>query len=223
MHQKQMSKNVACLFMYASLVITEVVFGLYMKQNAMYFSNQLYLMIYTIVFNVFNFVVMLFLCRKCNVKLIDISFSKAHMKKSILLGMGSSAILLVLAWVFGDIKFDMIMNHIPDVLSYTIYQFFLIALFEEILFRGFFGACFFAQNKFLFLFIVGLLFTFLHLPFQMLVNSYPLSYFLLNIKFYNPLILHMIFQYLFNKYHSFLAPAILHTIINVIPFIASLK
>lgn len=129
-----MSKNVACLFMYASLVITEVVFGLYMKQNAMYFSNQLYLMIYTIVFNVFNFVVMLFLCRKCNVKLIDISFSKAHMKKSILLGMGSSAILLVLAWVFGDIKFDMIMNHIPDVLSYTIYQFFLIAFLSTILF-----------------------------------------------------------------------------------------
>lgn len=97
MHQKQMSKNVACLVLYASLVITEVVFGFYMKQNAMYFSNQLYLMIYTIVFNVFNFVVMLFLCRKCNVKLTDIGFSKAHMKKSILLGIGSSAILLVLA------------------------------------------------------------------------------------------------------------------------------
>lgn len=46
MHQKQMSKNIACLIMYASLVITELVFGLYMKQNVMYFNNQMHLIIY---------------------------------------------------------------------------------------------------------------------------------------------------------------------------------
>lgn len=223
MKHNQISKNVACLVLYASLVITELVFGVYMKQNVMYFSNQMYLMIYTIVFNVFNFVVMLFLCRKCNMKLTDIGFSRTHMKKSILLGMGASAILLVLASLSGDIKPIIIMNHIPDVLSYILYQIILIAFVEEVLFRGFIGNCFYVHNKVLSVFIVGLLFTLLHLPFQMIVNSYPLTYFLLNIKFYYPMILHMIFQYLYNKYHSFIAPTMFHTTINVITFLANLK
>jgi membrane protease YdiL (CAAX protease family) len=87
---------------------------------------------------------------------------------------------------------------------------------EELAFRGYIGTrlygCF--KNKLFAISITGLLFTFMHLPFQMLMaDTTMLGYIASNwANLIFIFLLHFVFQALYAKHNSIIAPTLFHFI-----------
>ena len=102
----------------------------------------------------------------------NLGFGKEKLRTNIIISLIIIVITFIVIWIFGNLAFS-------ELLAQALYYLFYIAAIEEILFRGLiqnylFG---FKLNKCV-LFIIGaLLFSFIHIPFQMFVHeNVSLSY-----------------------------------------------
>jgi membrane protease YdiL (CAAX protease family) len=156
-------------------------------------------------------------------KLETIGFSKNQVKKSFALGM----ILLILVAIFGGlwpiISGSTIQTNIGVIFMRVIYFFIFIGFTEELVFRGYIGTrlygCF--ANKRLSLVIVGIMFSLLHIPFHMVVAQMSLSEYI-SVNWESLIIIflfHYVFQWLYSKYNSIVAPTILHFIWDFIQWL----
>lgn len=95
-----------------------------------------------------------------------LGFGKEKIRINLIISLVIVVITFVVIWIFSDLAF-------PDLVKQMLYYLFYIAAIEEILFRGLiqnylFG---FKLNKYVIFIIGALLFSFIHIPFQMFVHN----------------------------------------------------
>ena len=96
----------------------------------------------------------------------NLGFGKEKLRMNLIISLIIVVITFVVIWIFSDLTFH---NLVKQMLYYLFY----IAAIEEILFRGLiqnylFG---FKLNKYVIFTIGALLFSFMHIPFQMFVHN----------------------------------------------------
>ena len=96
----------------------------------------------------------------------NLGFGKEKLQINLIISLMIVVITFIVIWVFSEFTFD-------KLLKQMLYYLFYIAAIEEILFRGLiqnylFG---FKLNKYVIFIIGALLFSFMHIPFQMFVHN----------------------------------------------------
>lgn len=149
-------------------------------------------------------------------KLVTVGFSKNQVKKSFAMGMILFILVAIFRGIWPIISGSTIQTNIGVIFMKVIYFFIFIGFMEELVFRGYIGTrlygCF--TNKRLSLVVVGIMFSFLHIPFYMVVAQMSLSeYISANwVSLILIFLFHIVFQWLYSKYNSIVAPTILHFI-----------
>ena len=102
----------------------------------------------------------------------NLGFGKEKLRINLIISLAIIVITFIVIWIFSDLPFN-------KLLMQMLYYLFYIAAVEEILFRGLiqnylFG---FKINKYVIFIIGALLFSFMHIPFQMFAhNNVSLNY-----------------------------------------------
>ena len=141
----------------------------------------------------------------------DLGFGKENLRINLIISLVIVVITFVVIWIFSDLAF-------PDLVKQMLYYLFYIAAIEEILFRGLiqnylFG---FKLNKYVIFFIGALLFSFIHIPFQMFVhNNVSLHYLVEAIpNLIETFISHFIYCFIAYKRKDITIPIALHYAYN---------
>lgn len=150
--------------------------------------------------------------------LATVGFSRKQAKESFVLGIVLFVIALVLRSL-GEISSGL--SYQPEngpVIMRIIYNLFFVALMEEILIRGYIGTRLYGyfKNKGLSMVLVGIIWSLYHIPFHMIITQMSLlEYISANGGYlFRVFIYHFIFQWLYSKNNSLIAPTILHFIID---------
>jgi membrane protease YdiL (CAAX protease family) len=155
-------------------------------------------------------------------KFDTVGFSKNQVKKSFVLGMILFILVIIFRGILPVIFGSTIQTNIGVIFMRVVYFLIFIGFMEELIFRGYIGTRFYGcfSNKRLSLSIVGIMFSLLHVPFQMVVAQMSLSeYILLNwMRLIFIFLFQFFFQWLYSKYNSIVAPTILHFIWDFIPW-----
>lgn len=147
----------------------------------------------------------------------SVGFGKGNIKKSIILGTAAAGIVFLINFIPGVVS-GKELNSASKLLSNFIYYLFVIALVEEIVFRGFIQTRIYGiiKRSHWAIFIVAFMFMSMHIPFQMGRTHMDFLTFIANN--YLTLIFqfswHIIFNLMYTKYNSIAAPTIFHTIMN---------
>ena len=141
----------------------------------------------------------------------DLGFGKENLRINLIISLVIVVITFVVIWIFSDLAF-------PDLIKQMLYYLFYIAAIEEILFRGLiqnylFG---FKWNKYVIFFIGALLFSLIHIPFQMFVhNNVSLHYIVEAIpNLIETFISHFIYCFIAYKRKDITIPIALHYAYN---------
>ena len=157
--------------------------------------------------------------RKQNIKTIGIKFNKLF--QSVLIGLiGSVPLIITSIWGLVS-QSKHFQYNISDTVWIFLYYFISIAFIEEIGFRGFIQSRIngLIKNKWLSILFVGIMFGFMHIPFQMLQANMSLIEFI----FYDiqhliiTVIIHVYLFYLYTRNKNILSSTVAHTLINFIP------
>ncbi len=214
-HYKEEAKNYTridgfiCAVYYAIFMITYYFMGKLYLSKKIYLGTGINLLLALIC-------ILIVLLRKQ--KLSSLGITKYKLKSSIILG----SFLGILFVVFNGIipalfsKAELIS---ADMLLYNIFYFFIVIGFvEELIFRGFIQTRLYGiiKNDFLAIIIAGVMFSFMHIPFQMsLVNMSFFQYFSENIlQLIIYVVWHVLFNFLYKKYNSIFTGTILHGFVN---------
>lgn len=149
-------------------------------------------------------------------KLITIGFNKTQAKKSFILGIILFGLVVIFCCIRAIISGLAIQTDISLIFIRIIYYLIFIAFMEELIFRAYIGTRLFGffKNKKLSIAIVGIMFSFEHIPFYMIITQMSLIEYI-SAHFINLIslaIIHILFQWLYAKYNSIIAPTILHFI-----------
>lgn len=141
----------------------------------------------------------------------NLGFSKEKLQVNLIISLIIVAVTFIVIWVFGDLTFN-------NLLKQMLYYLFYIAAIEEILFRGLiqnylFG---FDLNKYAVFIIGALLFSFMHIPFQMFVhNNVSLNYLVQAIpNLIETFISHFVYCFIAYKRKDITIPIALHYAYN---------
>ncbi|HWQ58843.1 MAG TPA: type II CAAX endopeptidase family protein [Clostridia bacterium] len=129
-----------------------------------------------------------------------------------------------LAGALSGVVLSFLMNVLPSILAgrkvipfglalYNVFYYFVvIGLSEEIIFRGYIQTRIngLIKDDFLAMLIVGVLFYFMHLPYQMPVNGMQFNVLQLAVF----VVLHMIHNILYRKFNSLAGPTLLHGLLD---------
>lgn len=147
-------------------------------------------------------------------KISTIGFHSSKAKDSFKCGM---ILVLSVIMIFGLVAVfsgSSIKSDIPTIFIRFFYYLIEIAFVEELVFRGYIGTRIYGciKNKFFAVAFTGLLFVFIHLPFQMVMANMTIleyvSYAWANLIFI--FLLHFFLQLLYAKYKSIIAPTLFH-------------
>lgn len=162
-----------------------------------------------------------------NLALISLCVALALLRRQ---GLSSIGITLrnlgrsALAGALFGVALSFLMNVLPSILAgrkaipfglalYNIFYYFVvIGLSEEIMFRGYIQTRIYGliKNDFLAILIVGVLFYFMHLPYQLPVNGMRFNVLQLAVI----VVLHIIHNILYRKFNSLVAPTLLHGLLD---------
>lgn len=154
------------------------------------------------------------LCLLRKQKLATIGFDMSKAKQSLKLGLVLTVIVVLLFGTVIVVSDFSIKTDIPLIVMRFFYYLIDIAFVEELVFRGYIGTriygCF--KNKMIAIAVTGVLFVFMHIPAQMVMADMNfleyISYAWVNFIFI--FLLHFIFQFLYAKYNSIIAPTLFH-------------
>lgn len=172
----------------------------------------------------FVFVLIFFLCRIRHQSFLENCGFKNNWKSSLLWGLFFSVIIFL---VFGQMAGFQANNSFPAAVERLGYYLFVIAFPEEFAWRGYIGKRFYgaiaASEKSAFgrvllfrkaaaVFLVGILFSLVHVPFQAAIRgSGMLDYLAANWgNLLVILLMHIFFQWLYAKYNNITMPWLIH-------------
>lgn len=203
------------LILYVVMILEFVLMGkIFVQKSSPMTETYIFCVTSIVSLNIIGFVFLL--CSIRRQKLVTVGFSKTQAKKSFAVGM----ILFILVVLFGSIWTIIsglkIQTNIGVIIMRIIYYLVFIGFMEELVFRGYIGTRLYGYftNKRLSLVIVGIMFSLLHIPFHMVLIQMSLSeYLLVNwINLIYIFIFQFVFQWLYSKYNSIVAPTIFHFI-----------
>ena len=193
--------GILAITMYAILMLV------YYFMGVIFIQKKLYLGI-PVGFLIIVSCIALVLIRKQ--KLDTIGFTFKNIKKSLLLG-------VVFGILFPLLKIDYILNgckiiSVNKALYYIFYFFIVVALSEEVIFRGYIQTRIYGliKNDILAVIVTGFMFYAMHLPYQMPVNGMEVNL----IDVVSKIIFHIIANFLYRKYNSLVAPTMYHGFLN---------
>lgn len=147
----------------------------------------------------------------------SIGFGKRNIIKSILLGMITGIIVLLINLIPGLISGRQF-NTISKLGSLFFYYFIIIALVEEVIFRGFIQTRIYGivKRPLAAILLTALMFMTIHIPFQMGAAHMDFITYLSNnfVTLIFTFIWHIILNFLYSKYNSIAAPMIFHTLMD---------
>lgn len=151
-------------------------------------------------------------------KLISVGLTTRNLKKSVILGLTTGMPFLIIAvvqFVMSDQDFRGLNYLFYGIVYYGIE----IALFEEVLFRGYVQTRIIGvlKNKYIAIFISSVLFMLIHIPFQAAIQDVSMFRFMMadQIHLIITMLFHVLFTLLYYKYNNIAAPTIAHLFINL--------
>jgi uncharacterized protein len=182
--------------------------------------TETYIVCITGIFSMIFIVLVFLFCVIRRQKLITIGFSRTQAKKSFLLGIILFGFVVIFSSIGAILTGSIIQTDIKLIIIRIIYYLIFIAFMEELVFRAYIGTRLFGffKNKKLSIVIVGIMCSFEHIPFYMIISQVSLTEYISS-HFFNLLslaIIHSLFQWLYAKYNSIIAPTILQFIWNYI-------
>jgi len=156
--------------------------------------------------------ILIVICRKQKLETIGLTLKNA--KKSIILGSILGLIEVIFNNVLPSILSGCNLNGIPTLLYNIFYYFVVIAFVEEIAFRGFIQTRIYGliKNDIVAVIISAMMFSLMHVPFQMAVaNIDGINFILTNVAWLSLLFVwHIVMNFLYRKYNSLFANTIFH-------------
>ncbi len=216
---------IGCFIFYMILMF---LFGLLMHKtdiysNFNYFKNKnLYKFIFYIPITLISILPIIPILYLRKHSLASIGIKKGNILKSILVGV-LFAIPLALPTIITGINNGRRIDNIENLTWNFLYFLICIGFVEELIFRGFIQTRLrgLIKNKWLSIVIVGVMFSSMHIPFQMLSSNISIfqfiqqnTIFLLRIVLY-----HFYFTYIYSRYNNIIAPTLTHTIMNFVSYI----
>lgn len=216
--------GILALLYYLFYMVLLYCFGLIMFDTdlfirwAKYFANMdMYKFIFYIPITVLSILpaILIIFFRKQSVSSLGIR--KTKVMKSIFLGIIFSLPFLISNNINGIIN-NYNFRNIESLTWNFLYYLICIGLVEEVIFRGFIQTRIrgIIKNKWVSIFVVGFMFSILHIPFQMLQANLSLIEFIQHDMphLINLVIIHVYFVYIYTRDNNLIAPIITHTIIN---------
>jgi membrane protease YdiL (CAAX protease family) len=152
----------------------------------------------------------------------SLGLKKDKILKSIFLGIIFS-IPFNLPVIIGAINQEGKILSLTNLIFTFMYFFIEIALVEEISFRGFIQTRIqgLIKNKWLSIFVVGIMFALMHIPFQIIRASMPLGDFIVQDSFHLifTFAIHVYLVYIYTRDNNIISSSITHTLIDFIPSI----
>jgi membrane protease YdiL (CAAX protease family) len=149
-----------------------------------------------------------------NQKISTLGLNFRKMKQSIILGVILGILLVLTNNVLPSITSGCHLNKITQILYNAFYYFIIIAFVEEIAFRGFIQTRIYGliKNEIIAIITVSLMFSLMHIPFQMaMAGTTILSFISSNVVWLILLFFwHIIFNFLHKKYNCLFANTIFH-------------
>lgn len=139
------------------------------------------------------------------------SASLGQLKRAFASGMFIAAVCFIVIGFMGNWTFNYdLKTACIRLLYYLVY----ISFFEEFLFRGYIGKRFYGviSNKLLAVFLVAVLFSLIHIPFQMAYHGTDFITYISN-SWGNLLfcfVMHFLFQLMYARFNSIVMPCIVH-------------
>lgn len=210
--------------LFALILFIVVMFGLSLvgklflhKGNAL---TEIYMVSVTGIYSMIFIGLVFLFCKIRRKKLVTIGFSMTQAKKSFIFGILLFGLVAILCSVRVIFSGSIIQTDIKLIMIKIIYYLIFIAFMEELIFRAYIGTRFFGffKNKKLSIAIVGIMFSLEHIPFYMIISQVSLAAYISSnfSKLITLAIIHILFQWLYAKYNSIIAPTILHFIWNYI-------
>lgn len=161
-------------------------------------------------------VLVFILCYIRKQKFVSVGFSKSNIFMSFRMGLSISAIVISIKGLLPIMLGSAVQTDIGLIIMKVVYYFVFIAFMEELVMRGYIGTRLYGyiRNKRLSIVIVGIMFSLLHIPLQIMITQMSLIEYI-SLNFGNLIyfiIFHFVFQWLYSKYNSIVAPTILHFI-----------
>ena len=149
--------------------------------------------------------------------LTSLGFKKKNAGKSALTGL-VLGVLLILGNAFIRLSGGQTFAPVDVIISKFFYFLVVIALMEEVVFRGYIQSRLFGllRHNAVATGVAGILFTLMHIPYQMGAAGQDLVTFCQNNWwwFITLFIWHLVFTYLFRRFNSILAPTIFHALMD---------
>ncbi|MFL0268053.1 CPBP family intramembrane glutamic endopeptidase [Candidatus Clostridium radicumherbarum] len=200
--------GISAITFYLLVIVLYYVMGvLYGKKNLyLGYEANLFLAILCILFVLFY---------KQPIK--TIGFGKKNLSKSLILGLVLSAVLLIINLILG-ISGGYRFNTASKLILNFGYYFFVIALVEEIIFRGFIQTRIYGiiEKPFIAVIVTAFMFMAFHIPFQMGASHMKFLAYVSNnyITLLFTFLWHIVFNFLYTKYNSIAAPTVFHAVMD---------
>jgi len=200
--------GIFAIIYYAFLLVAYYVSGVIYARSNIYLGNQLSLVLVILV-------IFLLIIRKQKIE--TIGFSRNNIKKSLILGIVSACIVFSINFVPNFLKGNELLPF-SQLLSSFIFYLLVIALSEEIIFRGYIQTRIYGiiKRRSFAILLTAFMFMIMHIPFQMGIAQMDLTTFVANnfITLMFQFSWHFVFNFMYAKYNSLLAPTIFHTVMN---------
>lgn len=193
---------------YVFLLIAYYVSGVIYAKSNIYLANQLSQVLVI-------FIILILIIRKQRIE--TIGFSKNNIKKSLILGVVSACVVFLINFIPNFLKGNELLPF-SQLLSSFIFYLFVIALTEEIIFRGYIQTRIYGiiKKPSYAILLTAFMFMVMHIPFQMGIAQMDFTTFVANnyITLIFQFSWHIVFNFMYTKYNSIIAPTIFHTVMN---------
>lgn len=151
-------------------------------------------------------------------KLSSVGITAVKIKKSLILGFSAGVLLVLFNNILPGVLSGGCLKSIKSILYSLLYYFVVIAFVEEIVFRGFIQTRLYGliKNEIAAVVTAGLLFSAMHIPYQMAASgkSFP-DFMQANYIWLVLLVLwHVVFNFLYRKYNSIWTGTVFHGLMD---------
>ncbi len=185
------------------------------------FSKEFTAFVYYIPVPILTLLPLAFILKFRKQSFASIGIKKDKILRSLILGFTYSLPVSVPFFIYSLYQGSRLNLNIFDLFWLFLYYFICIAFVEEVIFRGYIQTRIqtIIKNKWLSIYTVGLMFAFMHVPFQMLIANMSFIQFLLNdyIHLIITGLYHIYFVYIYTRENHILAPTLTHAVINFTP------
>ena len=216
---KEMTEKYKASDSIIALVFYTVLLFSYLALGILYVKKGVYFGIYV---NLFLTLICIGIVLLRKQKLSTIGLTLKNMKKSVLWGLIFGGVILFVK-IIPPVLAGRKLTGLNEILYNGFYYFIVIAFVEEIVFRGYLQTRLYGiiKSDVLAVVIGGLLFSVMHIPFQMYNQNVGLLVYLKKncLSLLLVFLWHIVFNFLYRKNNSLAAPTIMHGIMDFSSYI----